>query len=83
MDLREEPSNIKLLLSVISMIYENHQEMESKQQEIKDFDIVNYVLANALKSDQIDPQDLGIVLTYLEVVHAPSIYWQYAILRVH
>lgn len=36
--------------------------------EIKDFDIVNYVLANALKADKIAPQDLGFVMHYLETV---------------
>ena len=50
---------------------------------IKDFDLVNYVLANALKADKIVPQDLGLVIAYLEQVYAPSIYFQYAILRVH
>lgn len=52
-------------------------------EEIKDFDLVNYVLASALKADKIDPSDLGLIISYLEVVQAPPIYFQYAILRVH
>jgi hypothetical protein len=54
-----------------------------EDQPIKDFDLVNYILANALKADKIDASDLGCVLSYLEVVNAPSIFFQYAILRVH
>jgi hypothetical protein len=33
---------------------------------IKDFDLVNYVLANALKADKIVPEDLGLIIAYLE-----------------
>lgn len=44
---------------------------------------MNYVLASALKADKIEPHNLGLVLSYLGEVNAPSIYYQYAILRVH
>jgi len=47
--------------------YEAEYLME-KGEVIKDFDIVNYVLANALKADKIEADDLGLVLHYLEVV---------------
>ena len=51
MELREDPSNLDNLFAIISMIYENYYELEETDTEIKDFDIVNYVLANALKAD--------------------------------
>lgn len=51
MELREDPSNLDNLFAIISMIYENYYELEETDAEIKDFDIVNYVLANALKAD--------------------------------
>ena len=51
--------------------------------KLKDFDVVNYILAAALKADKISSDDLGLVLVYLIEVQAPSIYFQYAILRVH
>ena len=81
LELREDPSNIKLLYDVMAIIC--YQAEELKNQEIKDFDVVNYVLASALKADKIQPQNLGLVLSYLGEVNAPSIYYQYAILRVH
>ena len=66
----------------MAMIYVQHEELEEAGEMIKDLDIVNYVLANALKGDQIPPEELGLVLSYLDVVQAPPIYYQYAILRV-
>ena len=50
------------------MIYNAHDELMESGEEIKDFDLVNYVLASALKADLIEPIDLGLVLSYLEVV---------------
>lgn len=67
----------------MAMIYEESETLMARNERIKDFDIVNYVLASALKADKIAPQDLGLVLAYLEIVQAPPIYFQYAILRVH
>jgi hypothetical protein len=83
MELRDEPGNLDLLLDVMGMICADAESLVQKGEMIKDFDIVNYILANALKADQIKGQDLGLVLMYLENVFAPPIYWQYAILRVH
>jgi len=54
--------------------YESEYLME-KGQQIKDFDVVNYILANALKADKIEAGDLGLVMHYLEVVQAPPIYF--------
>ena len=68
LELRENPENLQLLLDVISMIYNAHDELLESGEEIKDFDLVNYVLASALKADLIEPIDLGLVLSYLEVV---------------
>lgn len=82
-ELREEPENIELLLDIISIIFEEAESIVEEGKTIKDFDLVNYVLANALKADKIDPSDLGLVLSYLSAVNAPSIFFQYAILRVH
>lgn len=82
-ELREEPENLQLLLDVISMIYEQHEELAAGDAKLKDFDVVNYILAAALKADKISSDDLGLVLVYLMEVQAPSIYFQYAILRVH
>ena len=67
----------------MSMIYEQHEELVAGNEQLKDFDVVNYILAAALKADKISPDDLGLVLVYLMEVRAPSIYFQYAILRVH
>jgi hypothetical protein len=59
----------------MAMIYVQHEELEQAGEMIKDLDIVNYVLANALKGDQIPPEELGLVLSYLDVVQAPPIYY--------
>ena len=83
LELRENPDNIQLLLDVISFIYDQQEQLIEAGEVIKDFDLVNYVLASALKADKIEPHDLGLVIAYLEQVYAPSIYFQYAILRVH
>jgi hypothetical protein len=82
-ELREKPDDIQLLLDVLSIIVDQEEEILQGEVPIKDFELVNYILANALKADVIRPDDLGLVLTYLEVVQAPSIFFQYAILRVH
>jgi len=75
MELRDEPDNIRLLLTVLSMICQDIDEIKGRGDEIKDFDLVNYILANALKADKIEAIDLGIVILYLETVDAPSIYF--------
>jgi len=36
-----------------------------------------------LKADKIGAKDLGLVMVYLQYVNAPSVYFQYTILRVH
>ena len=84
LELREQPDDLDLLYSIMAMIYEEKDHrIEVGEAEIKDHDLVNYVLANALKADKIPAEELGLVLAYLECVSAPAIYWQYAILRVH
>lgn len=50
--------------------------------DIKDIDVVHYVLANALKANLIKVEQLGLVFYYLETVNAPPIYYQYTILRL-
>ena len=80
-ELRDDPSNIKLLYDVMALICANIETL--KDDGIKDHDVVNYVLASALKADQIEAKNLGLVMNYLNDVNAPSIYYQYAILRVH
>ena len=58
------------------MIYEQgYDEIVAENGKLKDFDIVNYVLAAALKADKIPSEDLGLVLVYLMEVNAPSIYF--------
>ena len=57
------------------MIYENFEELMENEVEIKDLDLVNYILAAALKADKIKPEDLGLIIGYLELVNAPSIYF--------
>lgn len=57
------------------MIYEQSEEILAGDEKVKDFDIVNYVLAAALKADKISSDDLGLVLVYLMEVNAPSIYF--------
>ena len=49
---------------------------------MKDFDVVNYVLAAALKADKLEPENLGLVMTYLILIDAPDLYFQYVILRM-
>ena len=80
MELQENADNVDLLLTVLSMILEEFPDLT---EPIKDHEVVNHVLGHALKGDKIPAGDLGLVLTYLETVQAPSIYFQYAILRVH
>lgn len=57
------------------MIYEQSDEIINGDEKIKDFDVVNYILAAALKADKISPDDLGLVLCYLMEVNAPAIYF--------
>ena len=65
------------------MAYEQYDEIRAGYIQIKDLDVVNYILAAALKADKIPHEDLGLIMTYLMEVQAPSIYFQYAILRIH
>ena len=51
MELRDDPSNLDLLLDVMGMIVASTESLIEKGDIIKDFDIVNYILANALKAD--------------------------------
>ena len=53
MDLREDPSNVDLLLQVLSRIVMESEIIREEGEGVKDFDIVNYILANALKADKI------------------------------
>ena len=49
-ELREEPENLQLLLDVISMIYEQHEELAAGDAKLKDFDVVNYIFSRCSKS---------------------------------
>lgn len=51
LELREQPDNVDLLISILAMIFSEADSLMEKGEEIKDFDIVNYVLAKALKAD--------------------------------
>ena len=82
-ELREEPDNIPLLISILAYIHNESDMILENGEGIKDFDLVNYVLAKALRADKIKTEDFGMVLAYLVSVNAPDIYWQFAILRVH
>ena len=65
LELKEDPSNLELLYDVLCMIIEHINttlETGSEQEHIKDFDMVNYILANALKADQINALELGLVV---------------------
>ena len=52
----------------MSMIFEYEEELLRADAPIKDFELVNYILAAALKADKIPAIDLGMVLTYLDTV---------------
>ena len=75
MELRDDADNIELLLTVLSLILEEAGLPASSREPVKDFDLVNYILAAALKADKIPPENLGMVIVYLEAVDAPSIYF--------
>ena len=51
MELKEEAENIPLLLSVLACVYQDADDLIERETHITDFDLVNYVLANALKAD--------------------------------
>ena len=72
MELKENADNLELLLTIISMVI---HEFPYLTEPPKDLDLVNYVLANALKADKVPPDSLGLVMMYLDVVRAPSIYF--------
>lgn len=75
MDLQEDPKNLELLYDIMAHIIDNFHTLVDKKTPISDFDLVNYVLASALKSDIVDPNNLGLVVMYLQFVQAPSIYF--------
>ena len=75
LELREDPHNIQLLYDVIAIIYRDYETLINQGKFIKDFDVVNYILACALKIDKIEPENLGIIIDYLSLVDAPSIYF--------
>ena len=58
-----------------SLILDEAAAPASSREPVKDFDLVNYILAAALKADKILPDTLGLVIVYLEAVEAPSIYF--------
>lgn len=80
LELKEDPSNLQLLVDVMAMIYSHLEFLQDEP--LRDFDLVNYVLAAALKSDKLEAQHLGLVMSYLDSIDAPDLYFQYAILRV-
>ena len=55
MELKEQPDNIQLLFDIMAMIYYESEEIVEENRSIKDLDVVNYVLASALKADKIPP----------------------------
>jgi len=57
-----------LLYDVIAIIYRDYDLLIKQGRMIKDFDVVNYILACALKIDKIEPENLGLVIEYLNVV---------------
>ena len=66
----------------MAQVFQQEDLIRSGQIVLKDIDIVHYVLAKALKADLIQHEQLGLVFYYLETVEAPSIYYQYALLRL-
>ena len=66
---------MELLLSILSMVIFESEMLIERGEAIKDLDLVNYVLANALKADKIAPENLCVVLQYLITSQAPSIYF--------
>lgn len=75
LELRDDPQNIMLLYDVMAIMYRDYEMLIKQGELIKDFDVVNYILACALKINKIEPQNLGLVFEYLNVVSAPSIYF--------
>lgn len=57
-----------MLYDVIAIIYRDYDLLIKQGRMIKDFDVVNYILACALKIDKIEPENLGLVIEYLNVV---------------
>jgi hypothetical protein len=57
-----------LLYDVMAIIYRDYELLIHKGELIKDFDVVNYILACALKIDKIEPENLGLVFEYLNLV---------------
>lgn len=64
----------------MAIIYMNFEQLADKP--LKDFDFLNYILAASLKANKIPPEQLGLVVTYLDLVGPPDLYFEYAILRV-
>lgn len=63
MDLQEDPKHLELLYEVLATVVDTHD--PNSKSPIGDLDIVNYILASALKADIIEPLNLGLVLMYL------------------
>ena len=82
MELRENPDNLQLLFDVLALIFQYEEEIKLGKMQIKDIDIVHYILANSLKANLISVEQLGLIFYYLDTVTAPPIYYQYAILRL-
>jgi hypothetical protein len=57
-----------LLYDVLAIIYRDYEFLIRQGRMIKDFDVVNYILACALKIDKIEPENLGLVIEYLNAV---------------
>ena len=46
----------------MALILRDYETLIIRGDNIKDFDLVNYVLASALKSNFIEPENLGLVI---------------------
>lgn len=57
-----------MLYDVLAIIYRDYEFLIRQGRMIKDFDVVNYILACALKIDKIEPENLGLVIEYLNAV---------------
>lgn len=75
LELKEDPDNLQLLFDVMAQVFQDEDRIRSGEIVVNDFDVVNYILANALKGDLISHEQLGLVMFYLETVQAPSIYY--------
>ena len=81
-ELKENADNVELLYNIMAhLIHEHLQNVQIHKQYMEELEGVLYILAGALKSDNIDAEALTLTVNFLSSVQAAPIYFQYALLR--